>query len=549
MLSRDTQMPKTRPVALVVDDDPSIRRLCRQMLESDGWSVHEACDGAEAIASSKCHDPDIIIMDVVMPNVDGLEATRRIRSEPTTADIPIIIISAMDAAADVIKGLEAGADEYVTKPLNPREFAVRVRSMSRLRRASRDLERGYEMLGEHSRAMNLLTEFCSVLAQTQELDAILDKTIEVAASLLQCRRVSIMLPDAAGRRLRIARSIGLDEDRVAQASVPVGEAISGRVFASGRAVVCGTCEEADALGGEGDFHVFADLSDRPVPMASVAMCAAEKAVGVLNLTDRVVHEPFGEHEIEYLKLICDYAAAAIQNVRSSEARDDARDAIVVALAKLAEHRDSETGKHVERVTAFCLLLAEELRCRPAFEAVIDAAFLRNLQRSAVLHDIGKVAIPDSILLKPGKLTREEMGIMRTHAAIGAETIRSVIVRCPDSGFLKMAQEIAAGHHERFDGSGYPDCVGGTDIPLSARILALADVYDALTTRRVYKEAMSHEEALDIILPQSGKQFDPDVVDAFRQCAGAFQHLAQELSDPATDKTVSAVPVTLRVCCD
>lgn len=534
MQVQDVMTFNATPTALVVDDDASIRRLCRAMLEKEGWCVHEAADGAVAVASAKAHLPDVIIMDVLMPKLDGLEATRLLRADPATENIPIIIFSALSDSSDAIAGLEAGADEYLVKPLNPREFVVRVRSMTRLHRAWRELHRNYDVLGEHARSLNLLLDFSGALAWTEDFEAILDKTMEVTATLTSCRRISIMLPDSSGKNLRIARSVGLDASLVSDIVVPVGDAIAGEVFATRRQIVCNAKEDAGQLPDAPDLAFFVDGEGRPLPRVSIAMCAAEETVAVLNATDRIGGQTFSAQELDYLNLICNVAASAIKNILTSEARDAARDSIVVALAKLAEHRDDDTGKHLERVTIFCLTLAKRLRRGPKYRDTIDTAFLRNLQRAAPLHDIGKVAIPDSILLKAGRLSPEEMAVMRTHAAIGTETIRSVLARTPESDFLKMAEEIAHGHHEWYDGSGYPRGTRGNEIPLAARILALADVYDALTTRRVYKEAIPHDEAVGVILDLTGTQFDPDIVDVFRQCQEEFRRLAGELADSVDD---------------
>ena len=177
------------------------------------------------------------------------------------------------------------------------------------------------------------------------------------------------------------------------------------------------------------------------------------------------------------------------------------------------------------------MLADGLRNDESFRTCIDEQFLRDLKRAVPLHDIGKVGIPDRILLKPGGLTPAESEIMRQHVNIGAETIRSVRNRVPGAGYLVMAEEIASGHHEWFDGTGYQTGAKGKDIPLSARIVALADVYDALTTERPYKPAFSHSQASTLILDACGTQFDPVMVDAFRAKEHQFVVLAKELADP------------------
>lgn len=192
-----------------------------------------------------------------------------------------------------------------------------------------------------------------------------------------------------------------------------------------------------------------------------------------------------------------------------------RDAAVFALARLAESRDPEMGEHLERIRAYCRILAVHLAHEGPYAAQIDAEFIEELERSGPLHDIGKVGIPDAILLKPGRLTPDEYEVMKRHAVIGSEALRQTAQHTRSGGFLRMAVDIARSHHERFDGSGYPDGLRGDEIPLAARIVALADVYDALTSARVYKPAYDPIVVKAMIEQEDGWYFDPAIVEAFR----------------------------------
>ena len=187
---------------------------------------------------------------------------------------------------------------------------------------------------------------------------------------------------------------------------------------------------------------------------------------------------------------------------------------IFAMARLAESRDPETGAHLERVRTYCQVLAEHLRTTPAYRDTIDDEYVRLIYQTSPLHDIGKVAIPDCVLLKAARLTDEEFQIMKTHAEHGATTLEAAMTKFPNARFLRMARDIALTHHEKHNGTGYPTGLAGDDIPLCGRIVALADVYDALTSRRVYKEAFTHTVARAIIVADRGKHFAPDVVDAF-----------------------------------
>ncbi|WP_283150988.1 HD-GYP domain-containing protein [Silvimonas soli] len=204
---------------------------------------------------------------------------------------------------------------------------------------------------------------------------------------------------------------------------------------------------------------------------------------------------------------------------------------IAAMASLAETRDSETGNHILRTQRYVKALAEHLRDHPRFSAQLDDYYIDLLFKSAPLHDIGKVGIPDHILLKPGKLTPQEMEIMKTHAVKGRAAIAKMEQMLGyQIEFLVLAKEIAFSHHEKWDGSGYPLGLSGDGVPLSARLMALADVYDALISPRVYKKPMSHEAASNLILAGRGTHFDPDIVDAFDQLQGEFQAIARFYGD-------------------
>lgn len=204
-----------------------------------------------------------------------------------------------------------------------------------------------------------------------------------------------------------------------------------------------------------------------------------------------------------------------------------RDLTIRALSSLAETRDNDTGLHIIRTQHYVKILAERLSAHPDFSAQLVPSFVELLYKSAPLHDIGKIGIPDHILLKPGKLTADEFTIMQTHAELGRNALACAAQGNEASEFLRLAQEIALNHHEKWDGSGYPNQLSGTDIPLSARLMALADVYDALISKRVYKKAMTHEQAREIILEGRGTHFDPRVVDAFLSTENSFLRISQQ----------------------
>jgi putative two-component system response regulator len=218
---------------------------------------------------------------------------------------------------------------------------------------------------------------------------------------------------------------------------------------------------------------------------------------------------------------------------------ESRDMMIFALAKLAESRDAETGAHLERMREYCRIVGEELSTRDDFCDVVDGEYVGQLYLTSPLHDIGKVGIPDHILLKPGKLTADEFEIMKQHTVIGGRTLDAVAENHPEAGYLQMARDIALTHHERFDGTGYPHGLCGEEIPLCGRIAALADVYDALTSKRIYKDAFDHAAAREILIKDSGTHFDPDVVDAFLCREASFVEISRRYRSAELAKDVSS----------
>lgn len=357
-----------KKTVLVVDDTPENLFLISDLLKGE-YYVKVANSGAKALRiMSGDILPDLVLLDILMPEMDGYDVLKVLKSDIRTKHVPVIFLTSKAEDADEELGLNLGAEDYITKPISSPVMLARVRKHLKLKAAADFLRDKNDYL-------------------TQEVD----------------------------RRTQEVRAI--------------------------------------------------------------------------------------------------------------------QDVTILAMASLAETRDNETGNHIRRTQFYVQALALKLKNHPRFTAALSDEAIDLMFKSAPLHDIGKVGIPDQILLKPGRLTSEEFEIMKTHTTIGLQAIEHAERRLGTSvDFLKYAKEIAYFHQEKWDGSGYPEGVTGEDIPISARIMAVADVYDALISRRVYKPAMSHQEAIAIIAEGQGHHFDPDIVTAFLEIQGEIQQIAADFGD-------------------
>lgn len=367
---------------LVVDDEPANRLILEDML-GDHYAVQTSGSGREALDYLMTGAAvDLILLDVVMPGMDGFEVCRQIKDSPRLCDVPVLFLTSLDSAAGEERGLSLGAEDFIHKPFSPPVVLARMRNHLELFRARRRL---------------------------RDRNADLEQTV------------------------------------------------------------------------------------------------AERTREILRQSEELMHQK--------------------QQVIAAQS------ATITAFCALAEARDNETGNHIRRTQRYVEALARRLSGHPRFAAELNEETIQLLFKSAPLHDVGKVAIPDRILLKPGKLDPEEWAIMQRHSEYGYAAIAQASADFGEAaGFLRFASEIAYSHHEKWDGSGYPQKLAGEAIPLSARLMAVADVYDALISRRVYKPAYPHEQAVAMIAEGRGTHFDPDIVDALRDIAGEFQMIATSYRD-------------------
>jgi response regulator RpfG family c-di-GMP phosphodiesterase len=526
---------------LCVDDEPNVLEgLKRQLRRQDVTTAIGPVAGLDAV---KQQGPfALVISDYRMPEMTGAEFLRQVRQiSPETVTIMLTGCADLDVAVSALH--DGRIFRFLSKPASREALDAAVRdgleqyrlvvsqrlmtaalnvANDSLQTLNEELEQRVE---DRTRTIARLHGFVSELSRLDCVQRVAELVVRTASEMLDSQRVSLMLPDPSGEYLTIAAASGIDPEVASRIRVPVGAMVAGRVFEQASSIVVNEPQPDFLPSTRYDSEFFA-----VVPLISSALVTSGHSVGVINVTESKDAAPYSDSDVATLKTIAESAAVALQNQIRLQQRNEARDAIILAMAKLAENRDPETGAHLERVQVYCRMLSETLAQTPKYATQIDDEFIWAIFRSAPLHDIGKVGIPDHILLKAGRLTPQEFEVMKTHTTIGGSTIRSLVQRGRGQKLLEMGMEIAQCHHERFDGRGYPAGLKGEEIPLPARILALADVYDALTSKRVYKPAMSHEESAAIIREDSGRHFDPDVVDAFLQREADYARTAIELID-------------------
>lgn len=538
---------------LCVDDEPNVLEGLRRQLRGR-FQLTGAVGGEEGLAALREQGPfAVILSDYRMPNMNGVEFLRRAHEHaPETVLVMLTGQTELEVAVSALH--EGHIFRFLNKPCERSLLEATLRDsleQYRLVVTERQLRQELDAANAELKRLNAgledtvrrrtetiqgLYRLTSDLNGLDALDDVARAVVTHAARILRARRSFLLLPTPSGDHLKVRAAEGAALADFGDWVIPVEAPLAGAVYRQSENVIINVPPD---LAAHTD-RLEPDLLTG-VPMAMVALLTGEGPVGVLSISEPLDGLPFDPESLAALRTVAESAAIAILNqVRRAE-RDDARDATILALAKLAEHRDPETGAHLERVQAYCRLLADALARNPRYARVITPAYVHNLARSSPLHDIGKVGIPDHILLKPGKLTDEEFATMKRHAAIGGDTIRAIIEQGRRQEFLQMGMEIAYAHHEKFNGSGYPAGLAGESIPLPARILAVADVYDALTSRRVYKPPMTHAQAAAIIKSESGKHFDPDLVAAFAAEEAQFERLSKRLAEPVPAEPEPAMP--------
>ncbi len=331
-----------------------------------------------------------------------------------------------------------------------------------------------------------------------------DEVVRGVGRVIGSDACSLFLHDAATDELELKAAVGYADVAVG-CRIPVGEAASAHAQAFREEYLV----HSDNQRLEPGMQV---LSDEHAAVLILPVISNNGPVGVFEFASRT-EGAFSPQDIGLCSMAVDQMAYSLENMRLVGELSRSRDAVIRGMALLAEIRDPHIGGHLSRICEYSGLLARQLAGRMGYHQV-TREFVDSISRSAALHDVGKVGIPDSILLKPGKLTADEYDVMKTHTITGAELLRGLMADFGEYALITMGAEVALCHHEWWDGSGYPRGLAGREIPLSARIVAIADVYDALTSRRIYKQAWSQDDTMQTLRDKAGTHFDPDLVEVF-----------------------------------
>jgi response regulator RpfG family c-di-GMP phosphodiesterase len=499
--------------------EPSLARSLAERMAHDGVQFIDCDTGSEGLVHAQQAGVSLVLAGDPLADLRGQDLVAQLKDDPFTRNVPVVVVADSANPAARHEALSAGALDYFLPPVHVEELAVRIRWGLWERALESKLELRNSMMYQ-------LHNFSLQLNQLESVEETLRTTLIISLSLTGSARGAILIPDRTTRALQVAHSVGTRDAGAETVTFDVDGSISGDVFRRGREFIAVHDEDWPRA-----RMVDRELLGEP-PVLVLPIRTDTGPVGVLVLGGKRSTTGYDEQDARVLKCVAASAAVATESQQRRFHLDRTRDAALLGLAALAESRDRETGDHLERLRAYCAILAKGLRSYRRYASVISPDFLETLWRSVPLHDIGKVGIPDHILLKPDKLTEEEYVIMKRHAAIGAEVLESMSEKVGVDSFLTMARDIARHHHERYDGTGYPDGLAGEAIPVSARIAALADVYDALTADRVYRKAMPHARAVEIIVDARGSHFDPDVADVFRRLHGEFDALRRALSQGA-----------------
>jgi len=493
------------PKVLIVDDDPAGREALESILMTQNYTLAFAANGREALAKSKELLPDVILLDVMMPDLDGYEVCRRLRADPHLAEVPVVMVTALDDRASRLQGIEAGVDDFVTKPIDRAELRARVKTITRLNRY-RNLQQERAKLELQLQHLNALRTIDIAITTHLDMRVTLDTVLQQVTNELKVDAAAVLLYDRSSNTLEQAAGTGFRTRGVEHRFLSLNKTFAGRAVLE-RSMVCHPNLKKEA--GEFAHSNFLHAEDFRAYYA-VPLIAKGDVQGVLEVFHRT--PLFSNPDwLGFLEALAAQAAIAVDNARlfanlqrSKADLMQSYDATIEGWSHALDLRDRETEGHTLRVT--------DMTLRVASSAGMEEEEMVHVRRGALLHDIGKLGVPDSILFKSGSLTDQEWSIMRQHPVHAYELLSPV-------SYLRPALDIPYCHHEKWDGTGYPRGLEGEQIPLAARIFAVIDVWDALLSDRPYRQGWPTTKVRKYIEGESGRHFDPFAVETFLKVAG------------------------------
>ena len=472
-----------REKLLIIDDEEYILNLSRDILTKSRYTVRTALNGNEGLKLFEKETFDLILTDIKMPKIDGLDVIRHVRV--TNKEIPIIVITGHGTLDVAINSLRLGAQGFILKPFTPAE----------LRASIADALEKTRLLSENirMRALMPLFEVSKEIIGEVDPEKLLKIIVDFAVKEAKADKVCLALIDEITEKLQVKEHYNLTEGFVSAFDERQGGHIARYILENRRPFVISP--DASVPEAFEDFRSMEHIrSGVCVPLA-----VRSTIIGFFCIGRTVDEQPFTASEVELVSVLSDHSAAAIENARLYEKLERSYLSTIVTLSGVVEAKDLYTDKHMKDIAEYSVEIARKLN--------LSEKEIENIRKAALLHDLGKVSVPDNILMKEGKLTEDEMEIIKKHPSTGAKMIEPVEP-------LKHAREIIKHHQECYDGSGYPDGLKGREIPLGARIVAVADAFGAMTTTRPYRKALSAEQAVSELKKFSGIQFDPEIVEIF-----------------------------------
>ncbi len=489
-----------RGTVLILSNEPALRCFIESVVQGE-FDFFSAGSWNEAVDALYANSFDIALVDTRLPGLPSPEGVLSlIRSFGTS--ITTFAIAGPGGDRDPTQGL------WPHPPFVEGKFSA-ADLLGAMRGCLSEPADDAKDLG--SAMLHKLYDFTNEIVSLDTLNNVLDAVIKFLRKVTGCLRISIMLLSEDGTHLYIRKAIGLETDVIKSTSIKIGDKIAGKAFAKGKIIsssgfgsgslrsLTGGHSGWGAGPGAGLFRNRESGTFMSIPLVEIPCGQDRKPVGVINLTNKSGGGEFSHHEKQFLRFIANSTSIAIKNELRKEALEKSAIDTLILLANVMEARDTYTQGHSVRVGTY----AQEIARRLGY----GETRLKEIRYAGQLHDIGKIEVPDAILLKPASLTDTEYGVMKRHPLTSKKIVDHI-------GFFGPIKGIFLHHHEHFDGKGYPDGIGGSQIELGARMLAVADAYDAMTSMRPYRAAMSRETALSILVSERGKQFDPLCVDAF-----------------------------------